>query len=200
MERPSFWNTFLVLCQGHIRVRVPPYATKYPIVQALPWLLSIGCSANNKHLYIIYWVQKERIFSSYPHGMYLFKVSDRNTRARYEMYSNLRKRTPEQRQFLLNLSRFYTLFLCFSCWLWTRKCRLGINFFKKIYESKKFTQGFPYTANCSIFYFIFLESNNKPFLLVVGTKVICITKNCSMGSALYKFDKTVHISAYVLAL
>ena len=26
---------------------------------------------------------------------------------------------------LLHLSRFYTLFRCFHCWIWTSKCRLG---------------------------------------------------------------------------
>ena len=27
---------------------------------------------------------------------------------------------------LITLNRFYTLFWCFYCWLWTSKCRLGL--------------------------------------------------------------------------
>ena len=47
------------------------------------------------------------------------------------MYSRLTIKTPKRRHWrrsdalLLTLKRFYILFWCFRCWLWTIKCRLG---------------------------------------------------------------------------
>ena len=45
--------------------------------------------------------------SQYPVGNYMFKVNNRNTRTRCEIYSKLTIKTPERRQ---TLDIFYTLF------------------------------------------------------------------------------------------
>ena len=34
----------------------------------------------------------------------------------------------------LTLDRFYELFSCFHCWLWTRKCRLGYMMYKENFK------------------------------------------------------------------
>ena len=62
-----------------------------------------------------------------PVGIYLFKVNDGYTRTMCEICSKLTIKTPERRHdvflvsLLLTFNKFHTLFLCFHCWLWTRK-------------------------------------------------------------------------------
>ena len=60
-----------------------------------------------------------------PDGIYLFKINNGNTRAMCEICSKLTINTPERRQWLLNLNRFYTMLCCFHCWQWTSKYLLG---------------------------------------------------------------------------
>ena len=57
----------------------------------------------------------------HPAGFYMFKVNNRNTRARCEICSKLTIKTPERHQWrhlvslLLTLNIFYNLFYCFCC-------------------------------------------------------------------------------------
>ena len=69
---------------------------------------------------------------SNPAAIYLFKVNNGNTRTMCEICSKLTINISKQCYwhrfgvFIVNMNRFHTLFLCFHCWLWTSKCRLGI--------------------------------------------------------------------------
>ena len=73
---------------------------------------------------------------SVPPDIYLFRVNNENIKTMGEICSNLGiNGTSEQRQnyvidvflmfLLLILSRFFTLFRCFHCWLWKSKCQVG---------------------------------------------------------------------------
>ena len=61
----------------------------------------------------------------YPVSIYLFKVNNKTTRGRYEIYSKLTIKTPERRHwrrsgvFVVNLEHILHLFLVF---FWTSKC------------------------------------------------------------------------------
>ena len=73
------------------------------------------------------------VISLTPAASYMFKVTNRNTTTRCEIYSSkLTIKTPKQCHwlrsgvFIVNL--FHTLFLCFYCKLWAGKCRLGCIF------------------------------------------------------------------------
>ena len=57
---------------------------------------------------------------------------------------------------LLTLNRFHTLFWCFQCWIWTRKCRLGscylsslimVNQFEDLLFGQLWFSGWIYFAN-----------------------------------------------------
>ena len=73
-------------------------------------------------------------------NIYLFKVNNRSTRKRFEIYLKLTIKTPERRHdvvpvFLsLTLNIFHTSFYCFYHWLWTSKCLLG----KYFHNGKQF--------------------------------------------------------------
>ena len=67
-----------------------------------------------------------------PVGNYMFKVSNRNTRTSCEICSELTIKTPEQSQrhrsgvFIVNCEHIsYLALVCFCCYLWANKCRLG---------------------------------------------------------------------------
>ena len=74
-------------------------------------------------------------------NIYLFKVNNRNTRERCEIYSELTIKTLERRLWgyvvsllltlLLNL--FLTFFKCFYCWRWTGKCLMGLKILFKLH-------------------------------------------------------------------
>ena len=67
-----------------------------------------------------------------PANIYLFKVSNRNTRKRREICSKLRMKTSERchsRHSLLILNIFHIFFQCFYCSLCTGGCQLGECFF-----------------------------------------------------------------------
>ena len=61
------------------------------------------------------WFKKKSNNSDNPAGNYMFKVSNRNTRTRYEVCSKLTIKTPERRQwhrsgvFILNFEHILTL-------------------------------------------------------------------------------------------
>ena len=55
-----------------------------------------------------------------PIGNYMFKVNNRNTRTRSDIFSKLTIKTPERHQF--------HIFFSVSVVSWAGKCRLGINY------------------------------------------------------------------------
>ena len=61
-----------------------------------------------------------------PAGNYMFKVNNRNTRRRSEIFSKLTIKTPERRHRHQN-----DVITCFYCWLWAGECRLGSIFFEQ---------------------------------------------------------------------
>ena len=78
---------------------------------------------NNNYYFVNSWNFSMHSFSR----IYLFKVSNGNTRRMYEICSKLTIEALERRHWHHSgvLNRFHTLFWCFYCWLWTSKCRLG---------------------------------------------------------------------------
>ena len=74
-----------------------------------------------------------------PAGNYMFKVNNRNTRRRSEIFSKLTIKTPERRHRHQN-----DVITCFYCWLWAGECRLGSIFFEQFLtiQSTTATEGF----------------------------------------------------------
>ena len=70
-------------------------------------------------------------YLGYPENIYLFKVTHGNSRKRYETYSKLIMKTPEQCQlrrsgvFIVNFEYISLLFILFLCLTLTRKQFLG---------------------------------------------------------------------------
>ena len=66
-----------------------------------------------------------------PRNLNMFKLNNRNIRTKYEICSNLTKKTPERRQwrhsavFIVSFEHIPHLVLVFYCCLWAGKCRLG---------------------------------------------------------------------------
>ena len=82
---------------------------------------------NSKRLYSV------RVTSfSFPTGIFLSKDNHGNTRT-IEVCLKLTIKTPEQCQrrrssvFVVTINIFHTLFFCFHCWLWARKCPNWVN-------------------------------------------------------------------------
>ena len=81
--------------------------------------------------------------------------NNRNTRKRYKMSLKLTIKTLERHQhkvaqvpLLITLNRFHTVFWCFHCWLWTRKCRLGTTQPElKVYNTFVWQQDITLTSN-----------------------------------------------------
>ena len=73
----------------------------------------------------------KKVFQTCPPGIYLFKVNNRNTRARCEICSKLTIKTPEQHQwrrfgvFIVYFEHISHLALLFLLLIWTGKCLLG---------------------------------------------------------------------------
>ena len=62
------------------------------------------------------------IITSNPANIYLFKVNNRNTRKRCEIYSKLDVNDVAEMLLLLTLKIIYVFFQCFYHWIWTSKC------------------------------------------------------------------------------
>ena len=83
---------------------------------------------------------------------YMFKVNNRNTRARCEKCSKLTIKTPKPRQWH-RFGVFHTLFQCFYCLLLASKCWLGY-FISVIYSSFKLflPVTYPSKQSCKVIY------------------------------------------------
>ena len=70
-------------------------------------------------------------FGHYPAKIYWLKVKNRNTRTICEICSKLTIITPERRQwrlsgvYIVNSEQISRIVLCFCCWIWASKWRLG---------------------------------------------------------------------------
>ena len=85
-----------------------------------------------------YYASDQNHLRLFPTGIYLLKVNNRNTRARFEICTKLTIKTPERCHsrrsddviyvvlvyLLLTLNIFHTLFWCFYCLLWI--CNYGL--------------------------------------------------------------------------
>ena len=75
--------------------------------------------------------------ADFPADIYLFKVKNRNTRKRYEIYSKLTMKTPERRQyrhsgvFVANFEHILHLFLVFLLLTLNRQMHPGLRTFAK---------------------------------------------------------------------
>ena len=111
-----------------------------------------------------------------PARIYLFKVSNGNTRTVCEICSNLTIRTAERLRwrrcsvFVGNFDIFHILFWCFHCWLWTSKCWLiyiwqGSSFillFLKMLVQGSKSKFFGVRSSFSVFSLQYLEKRRLP--------------------------------------
>ena len=122
----KFWESLWFSYPGNTKAFWYIYKCKFPA----KWLLNYISQYWEEGLRSIF----KRVLNtcpdlsyiSFPAGIYLLKISNRNTRTRSEISSKLAIRIRMMPgSLLLTLNIFHTFFQCFYCLLWTSKCLLG---------------------------------------------------------------------------